>query len=118
MWLIAKIWAVEQMGEQGRSGAPPSPSGGGAEASGGLLGRDGRARCLCGGADLAVSDLGNPCCVLLSSAVMGGRSVWSDLPWKTVPKQGNQASQEGKKVEDESLYFCLGRCALESYWKS
>lgn len=59
-WPIAKIWAAEQMGEQRRSGAPPSLSGGGVEASSGLFGRDGRARSLCGVADPAVSDLGNP----------------------------------------------------------
>lgn len=60
MWLIAKIRTVEQMGEQGRSGVPPSLSGGGTEASSGLLGRDGCARSLCGEAELAVSNLGNP----------------------------------------------------------
>lgn len=85
------------MGGQGRSGALPSLSGGGAEASSRLLGKGGCARSLCGGADLAVSDLGNPCCILLPSAVMGGRSRWSDLPWKTVPQEGNQVSQEGGK---------------------
>lgn len=32
-----------------------------------------------------------------------------DLPWKRVPGEANQVSQEGKKVEDKSLYFYLGR---------
>lgn len=91
-WPIAKIWVSEQMGEQGRSGALPSLSGDGTEASSGLLGRGGHARSLRGGADPAASNLGNPCCVLLPSAVVGGRSRWSDLLWKMVLEEGNQAS--------------------------
>lgn len=60
LWPTAKIQTAEQMGKQGRSGALPSPSGGGTEASSGLLGRDGCARSLCGGPDPALRDSGNP----------------------------------------------------------
>lgn len=38
--------------------------------------------------------------------------------WKAVPKEGNQDHQEGEKVEDGSLYFCLDACEQELYWKS
>lgn len=37
--------------------------------------------------------------------------------WKMAPER-KQFSQEEKNVGDKSPYFCLGRCAVESYWKS
>lgn len=95
MWLIAKIVTVQQMGEQGRSGAllSLSLSRGGAEVSSGLSGRDGCARSLCGEADLALRALWGSlmrnapeCCdgwqvwvvrSALESCSQGGKSVSS-----------------------------------------
>lgn len=88
-----------------------SLSKGGAEVSSGLLGRNGCARSLCGGADLVLSDMGE--------SLMHNAPECCDGPqvWNAVPKEGNWDHQEGKKVEDGSLYFCLGRCEQQLYWK-
>lgn len=63
------------------------------------------ARSVCGGAGLVLRDLGES---LMDSAP----ECWHGWQvWKAVPQEGNGDHQEGVKVEDGSLNFCLGRCA-------
>lgn len=42
---------------------------------------------------------------------MGGRFAWSDVPWKTVPKEGNQVSPGG--VRNRRAYVFVW---VDMYW--
>lgn len=86
-WLIVKILTEQQMGEPGRSGqlCCPCPW---AEGSCGLLGRDGSARSLCGGAGLVLRDLEE-------SLMDNAAECWDGWQiWKAVPQEGNCHHQE------------------------